>query len=63
MNKIVKQTHYGTGDNIGGDKVSTYKKIENKISDIPTWLKYVVAIVTIGGFIWAIYIYFFPIGY
>ncbi len=46
----IYQKHSGSGDNIGGDKVSYRDNIKKKI-DIPLWLKYLVAFIGIAGFI------------
>lgn len=50
------QFHFGHGDNVGRDKI----KQKWKIKDIPLWLKYVVAIVSIAGLLLATYAYIKP---
>ena len=49
--------HFGNGDNIGGDKTGQQDWITK---DIPVWLKYLVAVATVLGVGWAVYIYFIP---
>ena len=51
--------HFGTGDNVGRDKI---KKQDNFMKDIPLWLKYLVAVATVIGVGWTVYIYFIPGG-
>lgn len=43
----IQQNHYGSGDNIAGDKIK--KENINEVFDIPLWLKYLVAIATVIG--------------
>ncbi len=56
---IIKQNHSGTGDNIVGDKTSSLKQELKSNLSIPLWLQWVVAIATVFGVIWAVYVYFF----
>lgn len=52
-----------SGDYVAGDKVGRDKNINKTKSvkdSIPSWLQYVVALATVLGFLWGLYIYFNP---
>ena len=56
----IKQSHSGTGDNIGGDKIVNPKKIEIKPKKKSPWtIEVIVAVIgviaTIIGVAWAIF--------
>ncbi len=56
----VEQKHYGSGDNVAGNKTIQNDNVTTDSRDIPLWLRYTVALLAIVSFIWLIYTYFFP---
>lgn len=46
--------HFGHGDNSG------FNNLDETFKDIPLWLKWLIAIVTVLALLWGVFIYFFP---
>lgn len=58
MSKSINQIHTGVGDNVGGNKNISDNKVEAETRAIPVWLQYVVAVATLLGVVWGVYISF-----